>query len=83
VGQDARRFPTDLIMRTQEQHLRLRHLAETVDAASFITGTDEEVVKAGSALTVFAVFLDDLIDAEERGLFPMIRRILRAEDSGA
>ena len=38
-------FPADLIMRTQEQHLRLRHLAETVDAASFITGTDEESSK--------------------------------------
>ena len=76
-------FPADLIMRTQEQHLRLRHLAATVDAASFITGTDEEVVKASSALTAFAAFLDDLIDAEERGLFPMIRRTLRAENSGA
>jgi hemerythrin HHE cation binding domain-containing protein len=76
-------FPADLIMRAQEQHLRLRHLAATVDAASFITGTDEEVVKAGSALRAFAVFLDDLIDAEERGLFPIIRRILRAENSGA
>jgi hypothetical protein len=47
-------------------HLRLRHLAATVDAASCITGTDEEVVKAGSALRAFAVFLDDLIDAEEK-----------------
>ena len=76
-------FPPELILRAYEQHLRLRHLAEIVDAASFITGTDEEVVKAGYALTAFAVFLDDLIDAEERGLFPMIRRILRAENSGA
>lgn len=72
-------FPADLIMRAHEQHLRLRHLAETVDAASFITGTDAEVVKAGSALTAFAVCLDDLIDGEERDLFPMIQRMLMSE----
>ncbi len=75
-------FPADLIIRAQEQHLRLRHLAATVETTSFITGTDEEVVKAGTALTAFAVLLDDLIDAEKRGLFPMIQRVLLAETSG-
>jgi len=69
-------FPFDLILRAHEQHLRLRHLAETVDAASFIAATDEEVVKAGTALTAFAVCLDDLIDGEARDLFPMIQRSL-------
>jgi len=76
-------FPADLIMRAHEQHLRLRHLEETVDAASFITSSDEEVVKAGTALTAFAVCLHDLIDGEERDLFPMIHRILLAERSAA
>ncbi len=76
-------FPPILIMRAHEQHLRLLHLAESVDAASFITGTDEEVVKAGTALTAFAVCLDDLIGGEERDLFPMIQRILLAESPGA
>ncbi len=76
-------FPPDLILRAQEQHLRLRHLAEAVDAASFIAGTDEEVVKAGTALTAFAVCLDDLIDGEERDLFPRIERSLLAETSDA
>jgi hypothetical protein len=69
-------FPNDLILRTCEQHQRLRALARTVDEASFITGTDEEVTKAGTALTAFAVCLDDLIDGEERDLFPMIQRSL-------
>jgi len=69
-------FPPDLILRTCEQHHRLRALARTVDAASFITGTDEEVARAGTALTAFAVCLDDLIDGEERDLFPMIQRSL-------
>jgi hypothetical protein len=76
-------FPADLILRAHEQHLRLRHLAGTVDAASFIAGTDHEVVDAGTALTAFAVCLDDLIDGEQRDLFPMIQRRLLAETSGA
>ena len=76
-------FPPDLILRTCEQHTRLRELARTVDAASFITGSNEEVTKAGTALTAFAVCLDDLIDGEERDLFPMIQRTLFGESSGA
>jgi Hemerythrin HHE cation binding domain len=76
-------FPPVLIMRAHEQHLRLRHLAEAVDATSFITGTDEEVVKGGTALTAFAVCLDNLIDGEERDLFPMIERVLLAETAGS
>ncbi len=76
-------FPFDLILRAHEQHLRLRHLAETVDAASFIAGPDEEVVKAGTALTAFAVCLDDLIDGEAHDLFPMIQRSLLANTKGS
>jgi hypothetical protein len=76
-------FPFDLVLRAHEQHLRLRHLAETVDAASFISGRDEEVVTAGTALTAFAVCLDDLIDGEARDLFPMIQRSLLANTKGS
>jgi len=76
-------FPLDLILRACEQHVRLRKLAATVDVTSFITGSNEEVTKAGTALTAFAVCLDDLIDGEERDLFPMIQRSLFAESSGA
>ena len=72
-------FPHDLILRTCEQHFRLRELARVVDSTSFITGSDEEVTKAGGALTAFAVCLDDLIDGEERDLFPMIQRSLFTE----
>jgi iron-sulfur cluster repair protein YtfE (RIC family) len=72
-------FPPDLIVRAREQRMRLCNLARIVDSASFITGSDEEVTKAGTALTAFAVCLDDLIDGEERDLFPMIQRSLYAE----
>jgi Hemerythrin HHE cation binding domain len=76
-------FPPDLILRTCEQHTRLRDLARTVDVTSFITGSNEDITKAGAALTAFAVCLDDLIDGEERDLFPMIQRSLFWESSGA
>lgn len=75
-------FPPDLILRAREQRERLCDLAKTVDAASFITGSDEEVIRAGTALTAFAVCLDDVIDGEERDLFPMIQRSLFEESSG-
>ena len=76
-------FPADLILRAREQRTRLCGLVKTVDAVSFITGSDEEVAKAGAALTAFAVCLDDLIDCEERDLFPMIQRCLFGESSGS
>jgi hypothetical protein len=76
-------FPPDLILRAREQRLRLCGLARIVDSVSFITGSNEEVAKAGTALTAFAVCLDDLIDGEERDLFPMIQRSLFQEPSGA
>jgi hypothetical protein len=69
-------FPPDLILRAREQHRRLCDLVKVIDAMSFITGTDEDVKSGGAALTAFAVCLDDLIDGEERDLFPMIQRCL-------
>src|SRR5258708_27572713 len=47
-------FPPDLILRTCEHHVRLRELARTVDAASFITWSDEEVTRAGTPLPALA-----------------------------
>jgi hypothetical protein len=75
-------FPRDLIVRAREQHDRLCDLGRIIDSTSFITGTDEQVAKAGAALTAFAVCLDDLIDGEERDLFPMLQRSLSAESDG-
>ena len=72
-------FPSDLILRADEQRKRVCDLARSVDAVSFITGSNEDVAKAGTALTAFAVCLDDLIDGEERDLFPMIQRCLRGQ----
>jgi hypothetical protein len=82
-AESRKNFPPDLILRAREQRTRLCGLVKTIDAVSFITGTDDEVAKAGAALTAFAVCLDDLIDCEERDLFPMIHRSLFGETSGA
>ena len=82
-AKSRRDFPHDLILRAREQHVRLSKLAQIVDSTSFITGSDEEVAKAGAALTAFAVCLDDLIDGEERDLFPMVQRSLYAQSSDA
>jgi hypothetical protein len=82
-AESRKNFPPDLILRAREQRTRLCGLVKTIDAVSFITATDEEVAKAGAALTAFAVCLDDLIDCEERDLFPMIQRSLFGESSGA
>ena len=82
-AESRKNFPPDLILRAREQRTRLCVLAQTIDAVSFITGTDEEVAEAGTALTAFAVCLDDVIDCEERDLFPMIQRSLFGESSSA
>jgi hypothetical protein len=82
-AESRKNFPRDLILRASEQRTRLCGLVKTIDAVSFITGTDEEVAKAGTALTAFAVCLDDVIDCEERDLFPMIQRSLFGESSTA
>jgi hypothetical protein len=82
-AESRKNFPRDLILRASEQRARLCGLVKTIDAVSFITGTDEEVAKAGTALTAFAVCLDDVIDCEERDLFPMIQRSLFGESSSA
>jgi hypothetical protein len=82
-AETLKNFPPDLILRAREQRMRLCGLARVIDGVSFITGSNEEVTRAGTALTAFAVCLDDLIDGEERDLFPMIQRSLLAEPSGA
>ncbi|HYB89471.1 MAG TPA: hemerythrin domain-containing protein [Candidatus Binataceae bacterium] len=69
-------FPRKLIERAHERLGKLRRLARTVHEASFARGSNPEIAQAGRALCAFAVHLDDLIDGEERSLFPMLQRTL-------
>ncbi len=67
-----------LMDRARERHRKLQRLAKTVSAASFQKGRDPGVKRAARALLALAVHLDDLIDGEERELFPVLQRTLFA-----
>jgi hypothetical protein len=69
-------FPAELIDRARERHQKLRRLVRTVAENGFENRSDAEIEKAGRALCALAVHLDDLIDGEERVLFPMLHRKL-------
>jgi Hemerythrin HHE cation binding domain len=68
----------NLLAKAREHHRKLRRLAKTITAVSFQTGRDAEVKRAARALLSLAVHLDDLIDGEERVLFPVLQRTLFA-----
>jgi Hemerythrin HHE cation binding domain len=66
----------ELINRARDRHRKLQRLAKAVAAVSFEQGRNAEVKRAARALLQLAVHLDDLIDGEERELFPILRRSL-------
>jgi hemerythrin-like domain-containing protein len=67
-----------LVAKARERHRKLRRLAKTIASVSFQSGRDAEVKRAARALLSLAVHLDDLIDGEERVLFPVLQRTLFA-----
>jgi hypothetical protein len=69
-------FPSEVIERARERHQKLRRLVRTVASIGFTQRPDAQVQKAGRALCALAVHLDDLVDGEERVLFPMLHRKL-------
>jgi iron-sulfur cluster repair protein YtfE (RIC family) len=68
--------PAGVMSRARERHRKLQRLAKTVAAVSFEKARDAEVRRAARALLQLAVHLDDLIDGEERELFPILQRSL-------
>ncbi len=68
--------PAQVMTRARERHRKLRSLAKTVAAVSFERARNPEVKRAARALLQLAVHLDDLIDGEERELFPLLQRSL-------
>ena len=60
------------------QHHELRSLARKLTGVSFEEDADGVVAPAGRALCMLAVKLDDLIDSEEKGLLPALRKVLFA-----
>jgi iron-sulfur cluster repair protein YtfE (RIC family) len=68
--------PATVMNRARERHRKLQRLAKTVAAVSFERGSTAQVTRAARALLQLAVHLDDLIDGEERDLFPILQRSL-------
>jgi iron-sulfur cluster repair protein YtfE (RIC family) len=68
--------PAQVMNRARERHRKLKSLAKTVAAVSFERARNPEVKRAARALLQLAVHLDDLIDGEERELFPILQRSL-------
>lgn len=75
-------LPHKLIRRAQERAVRLHELARLVAGTAFAKAADAEVAKAGRALCAVAVHLDDLIDSEEREMFPQLNKRLSAAGTG-
>ena len=78
-----REFPREKVEKFKKRHEELRALAQAINSADFKSGGDAEVARAGKALCRLAVRLDDLIEGEERELFPMLRRFLTAHPERA
>ncbi len=82
-AQTQREFPREKVEKFKKRHEELRALAQAINSADFKSGGDAEVARAGKALCRLAVRLDDLIEGEERELFPMLRRFLTAHPERA
>jgi hypothetical protein len=67
-----------VVERLKAQHHELRSLARKLAGVSFEKDADGVVAPAGRALCMLAIKLDDLIDSEETGLLPALRKVLFA-----
>ncbi len=77
-AEGLRGFPPRVVDRIKRSHHELRELAKKLADVSFEEDSDEIVARAGKALCMLSVKLDDLIDTEEASLFPTIRKLLFA-----
>lgn len=69
-------IPPAVMNRARERQRKLRRLAKTVAGVDFESASTPAVKRAARALLRLAVHLDDLIDGEERELFPILQRSL-------
>jgi type VI protein secretion system component VasK len=71
-------FRSPVIKGVRERLARLRKLATAVASVDFDQAADAEVRRGARPLCAIAVDLDDLIDSDERQLFPFLQRSLFA-----
>jgi hypothetical protein len=77
-AEGSKRLSVEVVDRLKAQHQELRSLARKLAGVSFEEDADDVVAPAGRALCMLAVKLDDLIDSEEKGLLPALRKALFA-----
>jgi hypothetical protein len=77
-AQESKRLSVKVVDRIKSQHHELRSLARKLADVSFEEDADDAVARAGRALCMLAVKLDDLIDGEETRLLPALRKALFA-----
>ncbi|HUY27449.1 MAG TPA: hypothetical protein VMV27_08525 [Candidatus Binataceae bacterium] len=70
--------PKRVIVGARERLARLRGLAAAVSGVDFARAADSDVRRGARALCSLAMDLDDLIDSDERELFPLLQRSLFA-----
>ncbi len=64
----------------RECHRRLKRLLASIKTAPFESAPDCQSAKAGRELCALAVCVDDLIDDEQRRIFPMVQKALFSTD---
>lgn len=79
-AQTRREFSRAKVEKFKKRHEELRSLVRTINTVDFEAGERTDVSRAGKALCRLAVRLDDLIEGEERELFPMLRRFLTVQE---
>jgi len=72
-------FSPAVILRLKNRHDELRDITKLLAGVSFEEDSEEDVARAGKALCMLAVKLDDLIAGEELSLFPGLRKLLFSE----
>jgi hypothetical protein len=77
-----RQLSQPIVKGVRERLTRLRALEATVVGIDFEHADDTQVRRGARALCAIAVDLDDLIDSDERHLFPFMQRSLFARPAG-
>ena len=76
------RLSPEVLFRVRECHYKLKQLAGAMEQSRFESSGEQVAVQAGRVLSGLAVCLDDVIDDEERKIFPAIHKALFDMDRG-
>ena len=77
---ETEQFDLDVVDHMKRGYLELNSLVRKLNAVSFESDADRNVVPASRALVELATKLDDLIDSEELYTLPTLRKTLFARE---